>query len=248
MKAYILIALTILITSCGSNKDSGIYLSSNQTFELKKPDPNDMEEAMNVWATNYFIPEFNDGSGDIYMRDINGNHLGPKLSNHDWCHSALEGSVKINFGEGVTKVFNYRGKSAVHTVDCSAFVSLDLSKSKFMTSKSEFGEGTASYNLVPFRTIAADPSIFPLGTVLYIPKARGNKIVVGDKMIIHDGYFFVADIGGAIKGVHIDVFIGIKKKPLFFPWIGHKASATFKIHVVNDPEITEALKKMHQKN
>lgn len=248
MKAYIIVVFAILITSCGSNKDSGIYIGANQSFELKKLNANDLEGPVNVWATNYFIPEFNNGSGDIYMRDINGNPLGPKLSSHDWCHSALEGSVKINFGSGVTKVYNYRGTSAEYTVDCSAFMSLDLSKSKFKTSQSEFGEGTASYNLVPFRTIAADKSIFPIGTVVYIPKARGNKILLGDKTITHDGYFFVADVGGAIKGAHIDVFTGIKKKPVFFPWIGHKSTATFKIHVVRDNEIAEALKKMHLKN
>jgi 3D (Asp-Asp-Asp) domain-containing protein len=42
-----------------------------------------------------------------------------------------------------------------------------------------------------FSTIAADPEVFPLGTILYVPGY---------------GYGVVADIGGAIKGDHIDLY------------------------------------------
>lgn len=42
-----------------------------------------------------------------------------------------------------------------------------------------------------YSTIAADPSIFPIGTILYIPNY---------------GYGVVADIGGAIKGDKIDLY------------------------------------------
>ena len=47
--------------------------------------------------------------------------------------------------------------------------------------------------------IAADPSVFPLGTVLWIP---------------HHGYARVADIGGAVKGSRIDIFMGEGEKAL----------------------------------
>ncbi len=42
-----------------------------------------------------------------------------------------------------------------------------------------------------FSTVAADPEVFPLGTILYIPGY---------------GYGVVADIGGAVKGNHIDLY------------------------------------------
>lgn len=44
---------------------------------------------------------------------------------------------------------------------------------------------------VAFSTIAADPKVFPIGTVLYIPDY---------------GYGVVADTGGAIKGKKIDLY------------------------------------------
>jgi 3D (Asp-Asp-Asp) domain-containing protein len=46
-----------------------------------------------------------------------------------------------------------------------------------------------------FSTIAADPSVFPLGTVLFIPGY---------------GYGVVADTGGAIKGNRIDLYFETK--------------------------------------
>tara|TARA_R110001592_G_scaffold74159_1_gene225718 strand:- start:235 stop:672 length:438 start_codon:yes stop_codon:yes gene_type:complete len=42
-------------------------------------------------------------------------------------------------------------------------------------------------------TIAADPKIYPFGTVMYIPDY---------------GYGVVEDVGGAIKGEHIDLYFG----------------------------------------
>lgn len=45
-------------------------------------------------------------------------------------------------------------------------------------------------------TIAADPKIFPMGSVLYIPGY---------------GYGIVADTGGAIKGKKIDLFYNTKE-------------------------------------
>ncbi len=50
---------------------------------------------------------------------------------------------------------------------------------------------TASGTKARYGTIAADTSIFPFGTVLYIPGY---------------GYGVVEDRGGDIKGYHIDLF------------------------------------------
>jgi 3D (Asp-Asp-Asp) domain-containing protein len=46
-----------------------------------------------------------------------------------------------------------------------------------------------------FSTIAADPTVFPIGTVLYIPGY---------------GYGVVADTGGAVKGKRIDLYFDTK--------------------------------------
>lgn len=50
-------------------------------------------------------------------------------------------------------------------------------------------------DVAAFSTIAADPAVFPIGTVLYIPGY---------------GYGVVADTGGAIKGRRIDLYFETK--------------------------------------
>lgn len=232
-----------------TKKVSSKFLAANQTFEIRKPEYNEMIEAVDVWATNYFIPEFEDGSGEFSLRDMKGKDLGPSLSKNDWCHSALEGSVKINFKDGVSKVYNYIGNTEEYQIDCSSLIPKhNVSKSKFKISKSEFGEGTSRYNLIPFRSLAADNTIFPLGSVIFIPAARGNKVELGpNESFIHDGYFFVSDVGGAIKDKHIDVFIGVKKSAPFFKWIKHKEDKTFKAYVITDEKIVAGLTKIHLK-
>lgn len=249
MRDVLVLGLLLLMTVNAFAEDSGRkIIADNQTFDLKKPDDKNLIDSMDVWATNYFIPEYEDGSGDVLLRDISGKSLGPRLTTREWCHSALEGSVKINFEKGVSKVFNYYGQSHGYDVDCSAYMKTSVGASRFKISKSEFGEGTAMYNLLPFRSLAADTAVFPLGTVLYIPIAKGDTIDIGGgKTITHDGYFFVADKGGSIEGSHIDVFTGIKKKPVFFPWIGHNKSSTFEVFIVKDPKIVAAMKSLHAK-
>jgi 3D (Asp-Asp-Asp) domain-containing protein len=62
-----------------------------------------------------------------------------------------------------------------------------------------------SYKLVPYRTIAVDPKVIPIGSVVYIPAIRGIRLPTGET---HDGYFLAHDIGGAIKEKRIDIFVG----------------------------------------
>ena len=244
----ILAIFCIFLSSCGQKEvASQIDLSTAQAFEFHELNNSELNNPISAWATNYYIPEFQNGSGDIALRDVNGVPLGPMLSTSQWCGSALEGSVRIRYTSGESEVYNYGGKSSEHSVNCSAFLVYDISKTKFRFSNSEFGEGVDLYNLVPYRSLATDNLFIPPGTVLYIPSARGNRIKIGDKFIIHDGYFFVADRGGAIKDNHIDVFTGVDKNSNFFPWVGHKSKANFNVYIVNDAEIIEQLTELHLK-
>jgi len=77
-------------------------------------------------------------------------------------------------------------------------------------------------------TIAADPSILPLGTVLFIPGY---------------GYGIVADTGSAIKGNKIDLYYKTTKQ-VYKEW-GKK---TLKVHIIKrgDGKVTEKL--IHELN
>jgi len=68
-----------------------------------------------------------------------------------------------------------------------------------------FGLGVDNYRLIPYRTIAVDPTRILIGSVVFIPQAYGVRLPSGE---IHDGFFLAHDIGGAIKGDRIDIFLG----------------------------------------
>lgn len=87
-------------------------------------------------------------------------------------------------------------------------------------------------NLQPFRTLAADigrmprsapewkgkGGLVPVGTRVYIQEFDGKLLPDGTR---HDGWFVVNDTGGAIFGVHFDVFVGARRLRGQVPEIGH---------------------------
>jgi 3D (Asp-Asp-Asp) domain-containing protein len=57
------------------------------------------------------------------------------------------------------------------------------------------------------KSVAVDPSIIPVGSILYIPQAEDAPLGNG---LVHNGIFRAHDIGSAIKGKRIDVYVGLK--------------------------------------
>lgn len=217
-------------------------------FNFEEAPVQELGEPLLLWATNYHLPQFIDGSGDVPLRDIEGKILGPKLSLQEWCKSALEGSIRIISKNRAPRTYNYDVSNDLFPNDCSPFYKFNLGKTKFKLANGPFGDGVRNFILRPYRTIATDPTVIPTGTVLYIPEARGAIIQVSKtETIIHDGYFFAGDMGGAIKSFHIDVFIGTSERSTFFPWITHNSEIPFKAFVVKDPHIIEQLTLVHSR-
>lgn len=59
--------------------------------------------------------------------------------------------------------------------------------------------------LAPFRSLAVDPVLIPVGSVLYLPALRGRRRPDGRLM---DGCFRAEDSGAMIQGRHLDLFAG----------------------------------------
>jgi 3D (Asp-Asp-Asp) domain-containing protein len=69
-----------------------------------------------------------------------------------------------------------------------------------------WGRGAAGTPITPMRTLAADTSVLPMGTVVYIPELDGApRGESGDAL---DGCFVVEDRGLRVKGEHVDIFTG----------------------------------------
>jgi 3D (Asp-Asp-Asp) domain-containing protein len=59
--------------------------------------------------------------------------------------------------------------------------------------------------VVAMRTAASDPRVAPKRSIVFIPETVGMALPDGGA---HDGYWYISDTGGGVKGSHIDLFTG----------------------------------------
>jgi 3D (Asp-Asp-Asp) domain-containing protein len=86
------------------------------------------------------------------------------------------------------------------------------------TDQFPWGKGARNNPLSPMRSLAVDRTRFQLGTTLYIPLWQGVDVpsMGGVNGFVHDGCFRADDVGGAIRGVHIDIFTGPRELARYF--------------------------------
>lgn len=219
-------------------------------FNIPEPVSSSLGKSHWLWATYYYVPQYIDKQSGYPLLDLEGYELGPKLSHKEWCMAALEGSVSIKTTKGV-EVYNFAGFGEELQVDCRKYYKYTKSgKIRFRIANGPYGDGAGetSYILFPYRTIAVDSSVIPFGTLVYIPAARGIEVTLKTgKKFTHDGYFFAADKGGAIKGNHIDVFQGVEKVSGFSKFIKSNPKGTFKAYVVKNNALREMVDYAHLK-
>ncbi len=69
-----------------------------------------------------------------------------------------------------------------------------------------WGRGAAGRPISPLRSVAADTTVLPMGTPLYIPELDG--LPIGEAGALHDGCVAVEDRGLKVRESHIDIFTG----------------------------------------
>lgn len=112
--------------------------------------------------------------------------------------------------------------------------------------KGPFGDGAGGFQVVPFRSVAVDTRLIPLGTVLYIPAARGVAITLpSGRRAVHDAYFFASDRGGGIRENHIDVFAGNWPENPFPSFVSSTPQRPFEAYVVADERVKPHLHRLH---
>jgi 3D (Asp-Asp-Asp) domain-containing protein len=220
-------------------------------FNLPAPNQSTLSGNYTLWATYYRLHQANIANTGFPLLDRQGNSLGITLSHRDWCDAALQGSVQIRDGARILGTYNFAGRGTSQQVDCAGFFPTlrtvqDTGRVRFGRANGPFGDGAGGFILVPYRTIAVDRSVIPLGSVIYIPSARGQTVTLpSGEQVVHDGYFYAADVGNAIQGNHIDVFAGTAQRSPF-PFVQSRSSSTFAAYLVNDPAIRTALDQLHR--
>jgi 3D (Asp-Asp-Asp) domain-containing protein len=211
--------------------------------------PPDLSRArrMTLWGTHYSIPRVLPKEGGIPLLDISDWPLGPSLEQRDFCKAALQGSVEVQLASGARRLFKYEGLGEASLVDCTEYIPDHpaLGRSRFRAVREAYGSYTRRMRLVAHRTIAVDPGVIPLGSVIYVPAARGVVVTLDDGSTrVHDGYFYAADTGGAIEDEHVDIFVGYgKSNPYSFAkslW-----TAKFQAYVLHDEQSAAALERAH---
>jgi 3D (Asp-Asp-Asp) domain-containing protein len=237
----------------GGNGNSPSGSAAADTFSL--PEPGQLANAKLLWATHYFVFAADPLTGGVPLLDMSGARLGPTISTKNWCLGAIEGTIRVANQSGEGKVYNFAGRGQTLQVDCSDVIhnpTINLQaigKSRYQEARGPFGDGVQGLILVPFRSIAVDKTRIPIGSVVFIPAARGRNIrLPNGETVQHDGYFFAADTGGAIHQNHIDIFGGISDANPFPNFVHSTPSPTFEAFLINDPQITATLKRLHTPN
>ncbi len=220
------------------------HLQAKEGFDL--PAPRALAHPKTLWATWYWTPSYQSGAG-VPLLDMDEKPLGPdtrglRLPPESFCRAAVEGAVRMD-----GQVYTFAGIGPRPLTDCKPYwpTMTQAPYVRFEKSDAPYGEGVDDCALVPYRTIAVDEAQIPIGTVLYIPRARGCLLTLPDgAQVRHDGYFFAGDDGYGVHGSHIDVFLGISRD-CPFPWVVSRPWGTFPAYVVSDPAIIRALRRRH---
>lgn len=217
------------------------------------PPPDVTGRPRQLWATWYHVYPANEEPDGVALLDMKGNRISAAISQRAFCLGAIEGTIYLSYKNGTARTFNYAGTAAPAQVDCSGYVRSKapwvaaIGRSRFAAAKGPYGDGVMNFVLVPLRTIAVDKASIPFGSVLYIPAARGAVVrAPSGKELVHDGYFFAADTGGAIKGAHIDIFAGALLQNPFPVFVESSAAKPFDAYVIDNPQVRARLRSLHE--
>jgi 3D (Asp-Asp-Asp) domain-containing protein len=82
----------------------------------------------------------------------------------------------------------------------------------FRVTQNQWGTAGSGRPLQPFRTVAVDPKVVKLGSLLYVPLLDGKTMPGRPPTggFVHDGCVVADDTGGHIDGNRLDLFVGRK--------------------------------------
>jgi 3D (Asp-Asp-Asp) domain-containing protein len=128
---------------------------------------------------------------------------------------AIQGTGKLRDG----RVLNIWGHCKCDHTPC------------FRATANQWGTAGSGRPLQPFRTVAVDPKVVKLGSLLYVPLLEGRTMPGRAPWggYVHDGCVVADDTGGHIDGNRLDLFVG--RKGYFLGLSGSQGSHAWARHV-----------------
>jgi len=128
---------------------------------------------------------------------------------------AIQGTGKLHDG----RVLNIWGRCKCSKSPC------------FKVTENQWGTAGSNHPLQPFRTVAVDPKVVKLGSLLYVPLLEGRTMPGRPPWggYVHDGCVVADDTGGHIDGHRLDLFVG--RKAYFLGLSGSGSSHAWAKHV-----------------
>jgi 3D (Asp-Asp-Asp) domain-containing protein len=181
------------------------YVVGEDEVPAKKPTPandNDVELASTAPAERV----------TLYQKDCEPvAEVSPEFSRQ----LQLQGTGKLHDG----RVLNISGKCTCDHSPC------------FHVTQNQWGTAGTGRPLQPFRTVAVDPKVVKLGSLLYVPLLEGRTMPGRPPWggYVHDGCVVADDTGGHIDGHQLDLFVG--RKAYFLGLSGSGGSHAWARHV-----------------
>jgi len=245
-------ALLVAIASAAAGADHRALLEKIDTDLFGLPAPAQLGKPLQLWATWYHVHVVDAIPDGFPLLSVGGQAISPPIPGRDWCLGALQGVLMIKAADGTKRTYTYETTAPKAEVHCADYFKKPASwtraagRSRFDVSKGPFGDGAGGFQVVPFRSVAVDTRLIPLGTVLYVPAARGVAITLpSGRRAVHDGYFFASDRGGGIRDNHIDVFAGNWPENPFPSFVSSTPQRPFEAYVVADERVKPHLHRLH---
>ncbi len=112
---------------------------------------------------------------------------------------AIEGTGRLLDG----RILNYHSRCSCPRSPCFFEVNPETHP---------WGVGVANRPLAPFRSIAVDPAVIPIGSSVYVGEMDGVPMP-GEAPwggFVHDGCVVADDRGGGVDGMHIDFYAALR--------------------------------------
>ena len=173
----------------------GTQVHPSRSIDAGVPDEADPDDGSDLAAA---APEPAPDPEDAMVSIYDGKTCAviAEVTHRYFAELALQGSGQLKDGR-IVNVFGH--------CDCGGVSSC------FQVAKtSKWGLAGTGRPLSPYRTVAVDPKVVPLGALLYIPALDGLRMPGPPPTggFVHDGCVVADDTGGNVQGKQVDLFVG----------------------------------------